>query len=106
MNEVFDAKLDERQHDCLHPRPQDLGVCLLLQLLAETALRVQAEALSWLCTPRSPCPLLRTGLRDGRDQQRLDAHAGIEHLDKEGKLKDVSCIVRHSEDKLLNIMIK
>ena len=61
-HQIVDPQLLQLQNDGAQIGPKDLGVGLLLQVLLEARLGVQAEALPRLCTPCSPRSLMRRGL--------------------------------------------
>ena len=52
-HQIVDAQLLQLQHHRAQVGAQDLWVRLLLQVLLEAGLGVEAEALAW---PRAPCP--------------------------------------------------
>mmetsp|Transcript_48960 Transcript_48960/g.116583 ORF Transcript_48960/g.116583 Transcript_48960/m.116583 type:complete len:518 (+) Transcript_48960:640-2193(+) len=80
VHQIVDAQLLEREHNAPQVAPQHLRVCLLLELLMERLLGVEAEALARPRAPCPPCPLVRARLGDGRDEERLDADARVVHL--------------------------
>mmetsp|Transcript_34640 Transcript_34640/g.59687 ORF Transcript_34640/g.59687 Transcript_34640/m.59687 type:complete len:381 (-) Transcript_34640:1079-2221(-) len=80
VHQVLDAQLQQGQHHRLHARPQDLRVCLHLQLVGEGPLRVQTETLSGTGTTRTTRSLLRRSLRNRRHQQTFHSNTRIEHL--------------------------
>ena len=90
LGEVLHAEAFQREHDGGDVAAQDLGHCLLLrltprgcthrQLRVEGLLRVQAEALARPRSTGTTGALLGGGLRHGRDDERLDARLGVEHL--------------------------
>ena len=75
-----DKYTKKQTHGVAHLGAKNLGVGLLQQLLLEGLLRVQPEALPRPSPSRSTAPLLRARPRDGADQQRLHADAGVVHL--------------------------
>ncbi len=60
-----------------------LGVRLLLQVLVERGLGVEAEALAGLGAAGAARPLVRRGARNGGHQQALHTDARVVHLLKE-----------------------
>lgn len=71
-HQVINAQLFELQHHAAQVGPQDLGVGLLLQVLLETGLSVQAKTLAGLRTPGTPRPLMSAGLQQKGSKLRTD----------------------------------
>mmetsp|Transcript_15069 Transcript_15069/g.63555 ORF Transcript_15069/g.63555 Transcript_15069/m.63555 type:complete len:372 (+) Transcript_15069:2103-3218(+) len=80
VHQVVDAELLQLEHHRSQVRAENLRVRLLLQVLLERRLRVQAETLPRPCAPRATGALVRGGARDGRHQQRFDADTRVIHL--------------------------
>mmetsp|Transcript_4340 Transcript_4340/g.10863 ORF Transcript_4340/g.10863 Transcript_4340/m.10863 type:complete len:317 (+) Transcript_4340:834-1784(+) len=80
VNDVVDPHGLELQHSVAQIRALDLGHAHRHHLALKRMLRVQPIALPRARTPRTPRPLLRRGLRDGRHDQRIHARLGVEDL--------------------------
>ena len=80
VDEIVDAEFLELEYDGAEITPEYLRVRLLLHLVDERLLRVQAEALARLRAAGSPRPLLGARLTNGRHEQRFDSDARVVHL--------------------------
>ena len=80
MYQVINAKLLQLQNSIGKIRPKNFGVCLLNQLLLESGLGVQTEALSRSRTSSTTSSLLRRGFGNRRNEQRLNSDTWIVDL--------------------------
>ena len=85
QNKEMHTKRNKKTYRVAHLRAKDLRVGLLQQLLLKGLLRVQPEAFPRPGPTRSTTPLLGARPRDGADQQRLHADAGVVHLERWGR---------------------
>ena len=80
VNEIINAKLFQVNDDRAQIGAQDFRVRIVLHLLLEGFLGVEAEALSGTRTTGATGALLSRGFADGRDEERLDSDARVVHL--------------------------
>ena len=80
MNKIIDAEFLELQNNRAQIGAKNLRIGVLLHLVLEGLLGVESEALTGLCTTGTTGSLLRTSLRNGRDEQRLDADTRVVDL--------------------------